>query len=155
MEIIISLILAYLFSAFTQVMKDLGGRPIDKPAWAIQPTLGIAIMIGLTWFFRPFTHVIYPNGQRARAIVFGMLEVLIQLAVLTAIFWAAISISTHYFDSIILQVVTVAAIFIVGAPIILLITTIVMTPIILIISLPLDLLFPLKESSASKNRKDN
>lgn len=53
MEIIGSAILAYLISGISQVTKDLGGHTIDRPMWAMRPTLGKAIFVALIWPTNP------------------------------------------------------------------------------------------------------
>ena len=62
MEIIISAILAYFLSGIYQVTKDVGGRVIDRPMWAMRPTLGKAILVALTWPTRPIIEGRYSTG---------------------------------------------------------------------------------------------
>lgn len=151
--IIISLMLAFVLSGISQVMKDLGESAINRPGWAIRPTIGGAFMIAVSWFTRPFIDAYYSNGQLARGIAYGLLGVVTQLAVLTAFFWGAITISGSYIDLTIWHVVAVGFILVFGAPIILPIASIIIIPITLIIALPLDLLFPLKSSKEAKKIK--
>lgn len=143
--------LAFVMSGISQVMKDIGQRPIDRPGWAHKPSLSGALIVAVTWFTRPILDGYYSTGQKARAVAFGVLGVLIQLSVLTAFFVAAILLSSSWFDSTWLQIVIVAALVIFGAPIILPLASIVIMPVTLILSLPLDFLFPLKQSNDTKN----
>ena len=149
--IIISLILAFVFSGISQVMKDLGESPINRPGWAMRPTAGGAFMAAISWFTRPFIDAYYSNGQLGRAIAYGLLGVLTQLTVLTAFFWGAITLTGNYIDSTVLQVIAVGVILVFGAPIILPIASILIIPITLIVAFPIDFIFPLKESQEAKN----
>ena len=146
-----SLGLAFVMSGISQVTKDIGQRPIDRPGWAHNPSLSGALIVAITWFTRPILDGYYSTGQKGRAAAFGILGVLIQLSVLTAFFVAAITLSVSWFDSIWLQIAIVAALVIFGAPIILPLASIAIMPITLILSFPLDLLFPLKQSTDTKN----
>ena len=49
MKIIVCAILAYLLTGVSQVIEDLSGRTIDRPMWAMGPTLWEAIFVVLTW----------------------------------------------------------------------------------------------------------
>ncbi|MCD2453177.1 hypothetical protein GO003_022600 [Methylicorpusculum oleiharenae] len=148
--IIISLLLAFVLSGISQVMKDLGESPINRPGWAMRPTVGGAFMVAISWFSRPFIDAFYSNGQLGRAIASGLLGVLTQLSVLTIFFWGAITLTGNYIDSTILQVIVVGAILVFGAPIILPIASILIIPITLIVAFPIDFVFPLKESKEAK-----
>jgi len=151
--IIISLLLAFALSGISQVIKDLGESALNRPGWARQPTISGALMVGVSWFTRPFIDAYYSNGQMGRAIAYGLLGVIAQLSVLTVFFWGAITISGNYIDSTLWQAVAVGVILIFGAPIILPIASILIIPVTLIVALPLDLLFPLKSTKEAKNIK--
>jgi len=124
---------------------------MHKPGWALRPSLSGALFVAVTWAARPVMDSYYSTGQKARAVAFGILGVLIQLSVLTAFFVAAISLSVSWFNNGWLRSVVVAALVIFGAPIILPIASIVMMPITLVLSFPLNLLFPLKQSAEAKS----
>tara|TARA_R110002049_G_scaffold296531_1_gene484694 strand:+ start:412 stop:2232 length:1821 start_codon:yes stop_codon:yes gene_type:complete len=143
--------LAFVVSGIAQVMKDLGQMPLHKPGWAQRPSFLGAVLVALTWFTRPVIDGFYSTGQKPRALAFGVLGIVIQLSVLTAFFAGAISLSVNWFDATWIQVVFVAALVIFGAPIVLPLASIVIIPFTLILSLPLELLFPLKQSSEAKN----
>lgn len=97
MDIIISLVLAFVTLAISQVMRDLREPIPDRLPWARHPTLGVALMIGATWFVRPFSYgyAAY-NGHLAKAIAYGSVGVLGPFAIVTVFFWVPIAISTHY-----------------------------------------------------------
>jgi len=50
----LSLVLAYVMAGISQVTEDLAADPVRRPIWAIQPTFGKMLLIGITWFTRPF-----------------------------------------------------------------------------------------------------
>lgn len=153
MEIIVSAILAYLLSGLSQVTKDLGGRTIDRPMWAMRPTLGKAIFVALTWPTRPVIEGRYSTGQLGRSIVFGGLGVVIQMAVLTSFILGAYALAGLVFDNFVFQVILAAVIALIGSFLILPLASLLMIPVVLILSWPLDLLFPLKSDAQTKEIK--
>lgn len=151
MEIVVSAILAYLLSGISQVTKDLAGRVIDRPMWAMRPTLGKAILVALTWPTRQIIGGHYSTGQLGRAIVFGVLGVITQMAVLTAFIWGAYALASLVFDNFAFQLILAAVIALIGSLFVLPLASLLMMPITLILAWPLDLLFPLKsEAQTSK-----
>ena len=153
MEIIVSAILAYLLSGISQATKDLGGNVIDRPMWAMRPTLGKAILVALTWPARPIIDGSYSTGQLGRSIVFGMLGVLTQMAVLTAFIWGAYALASLVFDNFALQLILAAVIAFIGSLFVLPLVSLLMMPITLIIAWPLDFLFPLKSEAQAKAKE--
>ena len=147
MEIIISVLLAYIIWGFFLVSKDLGGNALDRPMWAMRPTIGKAILIGATWFTRPFFECIQSEGQVARGIAVGLLVFSGLMGVLTFFIWVCIAASAYFFDSTVLRVVTTAVLMLIGAPIFLPLIQSLMFQLALLIAWPLNLLFPLKEST--------
>lgn len=153
MEIVVSAILAYLLSGISQVTKDLGGRVIDRPMWAMRPTLGKAILVALTWPTRQVIEGHYSTGQLGRAIVFGVLGVITQMAVLTAFIWGAYTLASLVFDNFALQLILAAVIALIGSLFVLPLVSLLMMPITLILAWPLDLLFPLKSEAQTSQIK--
>lgn len=141
----ISISLAFLFSGLAQVVTDLRRRGVDKPGWAIRPSIPLAFMVGITWFLRPILDGYALTRQKARATAFGILGALIQITVLTSCFFGAILLANIWFDSNLIRIIFVATIFIIGAPFILPIASILIIPLTLLLSLPLDLFFPLRK----------
>lgn len=151
MEIIISALLAYVLSGISQVTKDLGGRVIDRPMWAMEPTLGKAILVGLTWPTRPVLEGSYSTGQLARSIVFGGLSVVTQMAVLTAFIWGSYTLAGLVFENFAFQIILATVIAFIGSLFVLPLVSLLMMPITLLLAWPLDLLFPLKSETPAKN----
>jgi hypothetical protein len=150
MEIIVSAILAYLLSGISQVTRDLGSRPIDRPMWAVRPMLGKAFFVALTW---PTSFVIegrYSTGQIGRSIVFGGLGVVTQMVVLTAFIWGAYFLAGLVFDNLAFQLILAAVIAFIGSFLVLPLASLLMMPITLILAWPLDLLFPLRSEGQAK-----
>lgn len=153
MEIIVSAILAYLLSGISQVTKDLGGRVIDRPMWAMKPTLGKAVLVALTWSTRPIIDGRYSTGQLGRSIVFGVFGVFTQMAVLTAFIWGAYTLAGLVFDNFALQLILATVIAFIGSLFVLPLASLLMMPITLILAWPLDLLFPLKSEAQANQIK--
>lgn len=147
MEIIISALLAYVLSGISQVTKDLGGNVIDRPMWAMKPTLGKAILVAITWPTRPILEGSYSTGQLARSIVFGGLGVVTQMTVLTAFIWGAFTLAGLVFENLALQLILATVIAFIGSLFVLPLVSLLMVPITLLLAWPLDLLFPLKSNT--------
>ena len=150
MEIAICALLAYLLSGISLVIKDLGGKVIDRPMWAMNPTLGKTIMVALTWPSRPIL-ASYSSGQLARAIAFGVLGILIQMTVLTACIWASYAVAGLVLESLIFKLALAAIIAFIGSLFVLPLVTLIMIPVTLLLAWPLDLLFPQASSSPAKD----
>lgn len=145
MRAAVSVALAFLLSGISQVIKDLGDRPMDRRGWALQPTLGKAILVAATWWATSSLDLIHATGQKARSVAFGILGVIEQMIVLTGLIWICISAATHIFDSAILQVVSTMVFIAVSVLFVLPLANVIVIPLItLIVGWPLELLFPLK-----------
>ena len=150
MEIVICALLAYLLSGISQVIKDLGGNVIDRPMWAMNPTLGKTITVALTWPSRPIL-ASHTSGQFARAVAFGVLGVLIQMTVLTAFIWASYAVAGLVFEGFIFKLILAAVIAFIGSLFVLPLVTLIMVPVTLLLAWPLDLLFPQASRSSVKD----
>jgi hypothetical protein len=47
------LVLAYILAGVSQVTEDLTARPIDKPFWAMRPTVAKVLLYGFAWPLSP------------------------------------------------------------------------------------------------------
>ena len=150
MEIVIALVLAYLMSGISLVITDLGAPPLDRPGWALNPTLGSIIINALIWFIRPFTDQYFMFGQLSRAIAFGLLNLLAEFAGLFFVFWWLLNFLPAAIGSTVLVIVAIAVIFIVGLFILPPLITLVVLPITGILSIPLNLIFPIKGNGVSE-----
>lgn len=119
--------------------------------WTWRPTLGKILIVGASWFTRPFLENIHRSGQVARGIAFGLLGVSLQMVVLTFLIWGCIFVANYFFDSTLLRVATTAILTIIGVFIVLPLINVLLIPLTLLISWPLDLLFPLKETTEAQN----
>jgi hypothetical protein len=146
MRLITSIILAYILTGLSQVWRDLFSSPLDKPGWAIQPTLGTAIFVAIAWVTRPILeNIASARGQIARGIAFGLTGIFVQMCFVTGFIWCCISASVYFLDNIILQVIVAGLFILVGGLIVMPIVTLLMVPVIFIVAIPLDLIFPRKK----------
>jgi len=148
MEIAISFVLAFVISGVSQVAKDLGGRPLDRPFWTLQPTFWKMLLVGLTWFVRPILDISNSGAPLARSVAYGLLGATVQLTTLTAFVFGCISMAQHFFDGTFAVVVTSALLMIVGSFIVLPIVSFVILLATVLLSIPINLLFPLRHSSS-------
>jgi hypothetical protein len=136
---LISIALAFGLSGVAHVTKDLGGRVIDRPMWAIDPTFGKAVFAAATWWAPFFIDKPEPRG---RVIALGVWAIASQLAVLTLFVWTCMSLAGWFFDHPVAQFLGSAVLIVVSMPIVLPLLSVVMIPLTLLIGLPLDWLFP-------------
>lgn len=148
MEIVICALLAYLLSGFAQVIKDLSVRAMDRPMWAMNPTLGKAIMVTLTWPSRPMILLTRSSlVEIAQWVAFRLLGFLIQMTVLTAFIWGAYAIAGLVFESFFLKFALATVIAFFGLFFVLPLISLIMVPVTLLLALLLTFLFP-KSSKA-------
>jgi hypothetical protein len=143
-KIVISIALAYLLAGVSQVMEDLRATAFDKPHWARRPTFSKAMLFGATWIVRPFLNARRSN-QLVRAVAFAFLSVALRFVVLTGLVWCCIIASAYLFDNVALQAVAVVVLLIIGTRVVMPWLNLLLTPLTLIVALPLDFLFPLKD----------
>jgi hypothetical protein len=98
-----SLALAYVLLGVSQVTEDLVADPFSKPMWAMRPTFGKMLLVGLTWFTRPFVEAAH-SQQVARGIAFAIPIVILSFATLTAYTWVCIIAAEYWFDNLALRI---------------------------------------------------
>lgn len=146
----ISLALAYVLSGISQVTADLTADPISKPMWAMRPTFGKMMFVGAAWFARPFIEATH-SQQVARGIAFAIPKVVLPFATLLVFVWLCIIAAEYWFENLALRTVAVAVLLIVGGRFVMPLVNLLTVPLSILIALPLDWLFPLKEGDAPKN----
>jgi len=150
MEILISIFCAYFIAGFMSVSEQLSKDPLNKPAWAFNPTFGKVILMTLAW---PISQVLYNEqgtGQLGRSIAYGLLAVIIQITWLSIYFWGVYTLLGFYIQNLFWHVsatilTSIICIFIVGP-----IATILSIPISLFFGFFIDLIFPLKKNESEK-----
>lgn len=96
--------------------------------------------------------VLYSEGRdKARNVAFGLVGLTFQMVVATGFIWLCITLSTHLFDSAILRVIATAIFFVLGAFFVLPFVMIAVTPLMLLVSLPLEWIFPSQDSVDAKS----
>lgn len=104
----------------------------------------MAALVVATWFIRPFQKILCVTGRKARAVAFGVVSVVEQMALITGFIWLCISLATHLFHGAILQVAGAILFIAVGTLFVLPLASLIGIPLTLILAWPLDLLFPLR-----------
>lgn len=141
MDILLYVGIAYVLCGISLVLNDVSGRPIDRPSWAILPTLQKALGVGLLWFVRP-TLDASSFGISTRAVAFGAFGALVQLMVTTALVWACAAISGMISEASIVRVLLSSVFLVVAMLFVMPILKIPLMLITTVIAIPLDLLFP-------------
>ncbi len=150
MEIVICILLAYVLSGVSRVTKDLGKNVINRPIWAMNPTLDKIILAAISWPIRPIIEASQSSGQLARSVAFGLLAVLLQMLTFTVYIWCSYTIACLVFENFTLRIALSTVVVFVGSFFILPLMTFIMAPISLLLAWPLALLFPRKNNSPAK-----
>lgn len=146
MDVFACALFAYVLCGISRVLKDLSINGITRPLWALEPTLGRAVLVVIGWPVRPIAEAYASSRQIARSVVFGLLSIVTQMIVLTGYIWLSHEIAKLAFDNFILEIILTVVIAVFGAFIAIPIGTAVLTPIIFLVSIPLNFLFPLKNT---------
>ena len=144
-EIIIACLLSYVLCGASQVGIDLSQDVINKPGWALRPTWFGAFMIGLTWPLRPIMRGVVRKNNRA--VVFGILEVLFQFAIVTFFYWANIVILKYFINSMVLVIIITIVLTPLSSRLFFPVASLIMIPLTFLLTWPLDIIFPLKKES--------
>ena len=153
MDIFACALLAYVLCGISRVIKDLSINGPSRPLWALQPTLVRGVLVVIGWPVRPIVETYASTRQIARSIAFGLLSIFTQMLVLTGYIWLSHEIAKLVFQNFIFEILLTLVIAIIGAFIALPIGTAVLTPIIFLVSIPLNLLFPLKNNFQADERR--
>lgn len=98
MKILISVIVAYLITGIAKASKDIFSRPIDRPSWAIQPKLGMTLLVIFIWPLIGIQENIHiAKGNVARGIAFGLMGSLFQVLIIGLFVWVFISVIGYLF----------------------------------------------------------
>jgi hypothetical protein len=151
-NITISFVLAYLLAGLSQATEDLAADPISRPMSASRPTFGMMLLVGMTWFTRPFVEAVH-SRQVARNVAFAGLKVIVPFAMTVAFVWVCITTSEYWFNNVALRVLAIAVLLLVGARFVLPWLSLLTLPLTWILALPIDLLFPLKKSDKTQEIK--
>jgi hypothetical protein len=145
MIIALSLALSYVLMGFGFVTDAMNADPLKKPFWAFEPTIGKMILYGTTWPASPIwnAHFGAPDNS-TRAAAFAMLDVVLRFATLFLPTWCFIQLAIYWTNNFYLQIGLVVG-FLALLRFIMPVISILLVPIALILSLPLDLLFPIKK----------
>lgn len=139
--ILFSIVISYLLLGLGKVSADLSARPIHRPLWALKPTARMAILVALTW---PLGSLRRSPRQDARGTAFGLVGVVGLWLVAGAAVWACLAVPGLATNNLIVHIGVSAALIIFVLPIILPILSIIATPLVLILCLPLEVFFPLR-----------
>lgn len=147
MKLAISIALAYLITGVAHVIKDITSRPMDRPGWARQPTLTMAILLTLGWSVRRFAESAPRTHGRldARGIAFGLYSIVFQVALLSAFIWCFIAFATYLFANAVVQIIVSAVFIVVGSVVAIPLLNLLAMPLAIILTLPIELIFPLKK----------
>jgi len=143
-QLFVSIILAYFISGIGTALKDLTADPINRPGWARNPTLSRLILQILIW---PYADLL--NGsdlfRNARTVAFSSAGIILSMVVITAMCWGSIYVPGLVFNSMILRIATVGILIALAILLVMPIVNLVLTPVLLLLMAPLDIIFPRKD----------
>ncbi|MBM3565747.1 MAG: hypothetical protein FJX42_06505 [Alphaproteobacteria bacterium] len=150
MEIAAYVLLAYVFIGLATVTKDLATGGIDRPFWAMRPTLAKAIFIILTWPMRSIVATQIDDSVRSYAL--GLVAPICQLITITILIWGAYSAAELVFDNIFLQLVLAIFIALVGVFFVMPLGLLIGIPVSLVLVWIIDIFLPRKKKRIEKLR---
>jgi hypothetical protein len=133
-----SVVLGYALTGISTASSDLRLSPLNRPAWARNPTPGALLFATLTWWAGPIVN----DRITARSIAFGGVAALTKWGGVTLVVYVALFAARHFADGSVWRAVLAILFLVVGSFTILPLYAIVSIPITLLIAWPLDRLFP-------------
>lgn len=139
------ILIAYLIAGIATAIKDLQASPIDAPMWTYKPTFKMLFFVIITWFFWPIIDGMH-DKFRNRKIAFGLFGSITQLVLLTFLVWISFSSANRITDLFVVHVLIACVLFVLLTLFALPLLTIPMMFVTLVLSWPLDWLFPLPDN---------
>lgn len=144
-EVLVGVFLTYVICGVHTVVTDLGTEPLHRPGWALRPTFGVAGLVALTWFTRPYVEQYGLHGQRGRSAAFGTLNLVAEFGVqVAALSYLAGFLLAHF--NFVFVVAVLGVVFAVGIFILPTLASVIALPITFVGSIPLNFIFPLKRT---------
>ncbi len=141
MILITSIIIAFILSGIACVANDFNTSTIHRPLWARSPTVLKGLIIAFFWFLRPISDMRLKLGLNKKAIAFGLLAVFGQMVVMTTMTFSCIKLSFFIFENFYFQLGSTVVCIVVGYFFIVPLLNLLITPLLVLISWPLNLFF--------------
>jgi hypothetical protein len=141
---LIAVALAYLLTGWSSVAKDLRMRGDDAPDWTQHPTLGRIAMSMLSWPYACCIRTCRGTGQLGRGIAFGALLAVMQLTMNSTWICACLWLAEYTTNDVVMRVLLGALLLVPGFFVLGPLLAMAAVPLSLLLSWPLDRLFPLK-----------
>ncbi len=138
-------LLGYALCGWQRVGADMRADPLNRPFWAIRPTLGMVLFIGFFWWYAEIAKARRDLRWTTRDVVVGLLGALVRLGVASLLIWSAFAVTGLFLEHWLARVLAAVVVFALGVPLLSPLLAIPMMLVGLIIAAPLNLLFPDKE----------
>jgi hypothetical protein len=140
----ISLVLSYVFTGLTRAANGLTADPSQKPAWAQnRPGLGTVARVIATW---PAARVqdarMSAQDNPRRDVAFAVMNAFVDFVLLTALTWGALEFAIYVSDNLVVNVLLSIVFIFVVLRFLVPIITVLMAPLMALLGLALDLIFP-------------
>jgi hypothetical protein len=155
MEVIISIIIAYIVSGFAYALQVIGGDFYNRPPLANKQPILYIVLHTLTW---PLIAIINNYTQTRllmRSIAFGIMSGGLQIAWMASFAWACIMLAFEFFGNGIIQLAVTILLIPFGYMFLGGIATVLMAPIIMVFSIIIDFIFPLKGTKDTEEKTDS
>lgn len=146
---ILLITISYFCAGLFSVIADLNQGPMDAKAWTRQPTFSKILFFSSIWFVVPILETWPGQFNRARTIAFGLLGSVTKLASFTFYTWITWTLSCYITSNTIFQILLCLVIFSIVCLFIAPLMVIPLSFITLILAIPLEWLFPLKDQSSN------
>lgn len=142
MNIIFCILLSYLLIGIGSTVQALKANPLDAPGWAMNANFGTLVYVTLLW---PISDMVNMNDgvDTLRSFVFNLMLVLIKITIMTASVWGCFALVDLWFDNNTIIIILGILLLLICTPLITLIVAILMIPTTLILSILINVLFPL------------
>ena len=154
MDMLLCILIAYCICGYASVSKSLNAPPLERPFWAMKPTIGKRLLYTITWISSQSIENYQSTRQLGRSISYGLLASFQQLAWTSIVLYGVYLATSSYIDNTALQLITVSAIFFVALFVLTPISTILIIPTTFFFGMIIDLFFPLKDNKIQQRERD-
>jgi len=142
LDLLISLVFAYVFSAISQVSRDLAKEIPLQPMWTMRPTIGRMVIAGATWFIRPYLRHSPYRVPKVRMLWQGTLTVIMHIGKICLLFFGILKLAGLITSSLAFRLPCSIIVFPAAAPIAIPLLDLASMPLMLALSYPVAKLFP-------------
>lgn len=133
MEVTAAILLGYLMLGLQKIAQDLRAHPVDRPGWARQPSLKMACVVGLLWWWAAF------RAPRLTARIFAraLLGAISRLAAASGLIWGWYAAWGFVLSNTVARVIASVLSFVVLSPLLAAVLAVISTLLGLVVVAPI------------------